>query len=133
MEKNMDTNFDFNKTGKFDFGKVGKRMPYSTPEGFFKEMEANILEQVKNDKTQPVRVQPKKRPLMKVIWTAAIAVAASVAVLLVLNIDFAAPHSSLPSQADNEMQAVDQAFAQLSSADQAYLLSVYQEDVFLDE
>ena len=133
MEKNMDTNFDFNKTEKFDFGKVGKRMPYSTPDDFFKDMEANILEQVKDDKPKPVRIQPKKRPLMKVIWTAAIAVAASVAVLLVLNIDFAAPHSSLPSQADNEMQAVDQAFAQLSSADQAYLLSVYQEDVFLDE
>lgn len=133
MEKNMDTNFDFNKTGKFNFDQVGKRMPYSTPEGFFKEMEANILEQVKNDKTQPVRIQPKKQSLRKVIWTAAIAVAASVAVLLVLNIDFAAPHSSLPSQADNEMQAVDQAFAQLSSADQAYLLNVYQEDVFLDE
>ncbi|MFW5524897.1 MAG: hypothetical protein ACOCO6_05685, partial [Segatella copri] len=123
----------FNKTGKFDFDQVGKRMPYSTPEGFFKEMEANILEQVKDDKQVPVRRQPKKRPLMKVIWTAAMAVAASVAVLLVLNIDFMAPHSSLPSQADNEMQAVDQAFAQLSSADQAYLLNVYQEDVFLDE
>ena len=133
MVKNMDTNFDFNKTGKFDFDKVGKRMPYSTPEGFFKEMEANILEQVKDDKQVPVRRQPKKRPLMKVIWAAAMAVAASVAVLLVLNIDFMAPHSSLPSQADNEMQAVDQAFAQLSSADQAYLLNVYQEDVFLDE
>ncbi|MGN8803363.1 hypothetical protein ACTNDF_06340 [Segatella copri] len=129
----MDTNFDFNKTGKFDFDQVGKRMPYSTPEGFFKEMAANILEQVKDDKQVPVRRQPKKRPLMKVIWTAAMAVAASVAVLLVLNIDFMAPHSSLPSQADNEMQAVDQAFAQLSSADQAYLLNVYQEDVFLDE
>ncbi|MGO5016713.1 hypothetical protein ACTQ1W_08005 [Segatella copri] len=129
----MDTNFDFNKTGKFDFDQVGKRMPYSTPEGFFKEMEANILEQVKDDKQVPGRRQPKKRPLMKVIWTAAMAVAASVAVLLVLNIDFMAPHSSLPSQADNEMQAVDQAFAQLSSADQAYLLNVYQEDVFLDE
>ena len=133
MEKNMDTNFDFNKTEKFDFGKVGKRMPYSTPEGFFKEMEANILEQVKDDKPKPVRIQPKKRPLMKVIWAAAMAVAASVAVLLVLNIDFMAPHSSLPSQAGNELQAVDQAFAQLSSADQAYLLNVYQEDVFLDE
>lgn len=133
MEKNMDTNFDFNKTGKFDFDQVGKRMPYSTPEGFFKEMEANILEQMKDDKQVPVRRQPKKRPLMKVIWTAAMAVAASVAVLLVLNIDFMALHSSLPSQADNEMQAVDQAFAQLSSADQAYLLNVYQEDVFLDE
>ena len=133
MEKNMDTNFDFNKTEKFDFSKVGKRMPYSTPDDFFKDMEANILEQVKDDKPKPVRIQPEKRPLMKVIWAAAIAVAASVAVLLVLNIDFAAPHSSLPSQADNEMQAVDQAFAQLSSADQAYLLNVYQEDVFLDE
>ena len=133
MEKNMDTNFDFNKTGKFDFDKVGKRMPYSTPEGFFKEMEANILEQVKDDKQVPVRRQPKKRPLVKVIWAAAMAVAASVAVLLVLNIDFMAPHFSLPSQAGDEMQAVDQAFAQLSSADQAYLLSVYQEDVFLDE
>ena len=133
MEKNMDTNFDFNKTEKFDFGKVGKRMPYSTPDDFFKDMEANILEQVKDDKPKPVRIQPKKRPLMKVIWAAAMAVAASVAVLLVLNIDFAAPHSSLPSQVDNEMQAVDQAFAQLSSADQAYLLDVYQEDVFLDD
>ena len=129
----MDTNFDFNKTEKFDFGKVGKRMPYSTPDDFFKDMEANILEQVKDDKPKPVRIQPKKRPLMKVIWAAAMAVAASVAVLLVLNIDFAAPHSSLPSQVDNEMQAVDQAFAQLSSADQAYLLDVYQEDVFLDD
>ena len=131
MEKNMDTNFDFNKTGKFSFDQVGKRMPYSTPEGFFKEMEANILEQVKDDKPKPVRIQPKKRPLMKVIWAAAMA--ASVAVLLILHIDFAAPHSSLPSQVDNEMQAVDQAFAQLSSADQAYLLDVYQEDVFLDD
>ena len=123
MEKNMDANFDF--------GKVGKRMPYSTPEGFFKEMEANILEQVKDDKPEPVRIQPKKRPLMKVIWAAAMAVAASVAVLLVLNIDFSAS-SSQPSQADNEIQVVDQAFAQLSSADQDYLLDVYQEDVFLN-
>ena len=123
MEKNMDINFDF--------GKVGKRMPYSTPEGFFKEMEANILEQVKNDKPEPVRKQPKKRPLMKVIWAAAMAVAASVALLLVLNIDFSAS-SSQPSQVNNGIKEVDQAFAQLSSADQAYLLSVYQEDVFLN-
>ena len=106
-------------------------MPYSTPVGFFKEMEANILEQVKNDKPKPVRIQPKKRPLMKVIWSAAVAVAASVAVLLVLNIDFSVS-SSQPSQVNNGIQEVDQAFAQLSSVDQAYLLDVYQEDVFLN-
>ena len=128
----MDTRFDFNKTEKFDFDKVGKRMPYSTPEGFFKEMEANILEAVKNDTPKPDKIERKKRPLMRVMWTAMLAVAASVAVLLVLHIDFSAPHSSQPSQTDRELQAVDQAFAQLSAADQAYLLDVYQEDVFLN-
>uniref|UniRef100_UPI00402777BF hypothetical protein n=1 Tax=Segatella hominis TaxID=2518605 RepID=UPI00402777BF len=128
----MDTRFDFNKTEKFDFDKVGKRMPYSTPEGFFKEMEANILEAVKNDTPKPDKIERKKRPLMRVMWTAMLAVAASVAVLLVLHIDFSAPHSSQLSQTDQELQAVDQAFAQLSAADQAYLLDVYQEDVFLN-
>lgn len=43
----MDTKFDFNETGKFDFKQVGKRMPYTTPDGFFKDMEKNILEAVK--------------------------------------------------------------------------------------
>lgn len=146
MEKNMDTKFDFNETGRFDFKQVGKRMPYTTPDGFFKDMEKNILEAVKDDtpqavKIQPqsVKVQPKKRPVFKMIWAAAIAVAASVAVLLVLNIDFSAAdsslassHSSQPSQAKSDLVQVDQAFAQLSEADQAYLLDVYQEDVFLN-
>lgn len=127
---------------KFDFKQVGKRMPYTTPDDFFRDMEKNILEAVKeeslktdslkSDSQKPIRIQPRRRPFFKMIWTAAIAVAASVAVLLVLNIDFSAPHSSLPSQGNNELQAVDQAFAQLSSADQAYLLEVYQEDVFLN-
>lgn len=146
MEKNMDTKFDFNETGKFDFKQVGRRMPYTTPDGFFKDMEKNILEAVKDDtpqavKIQPqsVKVQPKKRPVFKMIWAAAIAVAASVAVLLVLNIDFSATdsslassHSSHPSRAKSDLEQVDQAFAQLSEADQAYLLDVYQEDVFLN-
>ena len=149
----MDTKFDFNETGKFDFKHVGRRMPYTTPDGFFKDMEKNILEAVKDDtpqavniqlqavtnQPQAVKVQPKKRPVFKMIWAAAIAVAASVAVLLVLNIDFSAAdsslassHSSQPSQAKSDLEQVDQAFAQLSEADQAYLLDVYQEDVFLN-
>ena len=139
MEKNMDTKFDFNETGKFDFKQVGRRMPYTTPDGFFKDMEKNILEAVKDDTPQAAKIQPKKRPVFKMIWAAAIAVAASVAVLLVLNIDFSAAdsslassHSSQPSQAKSDLEQVDQAFAQLSEADQAYLLDVYQEDVFLN-
>ena len=49
MEKNMDTNFDFNKTGKFNFDQVGKRMPYSTPEGFFKETCRETAEEANSD------------------------------------------------------------------------------------
>ena len=52
----MNTEFDFNKSEKFDFDKVGKRMPYSTPEDFFKDMETNILEAVKNDTPKPVKI-----------------------------------------------------------------------------
>lgn len=121
MIKIMDT--------KFDFKQVGKRMPYSTPDGFLKDMESNILEAVKNDTPQPVVVEQKKRPVLKVIWTAALAATASVALLFVVNMDFSASRSS---QADSDLQAVDQAFAQLSSADQAFLLDAYQDDVFLN-
>ena len=121
MIKIMDT--------KFDFKQVGKRMPYSTPDGFLKDMESNILEAVKNDTPQPVVVEQKKRPVLKVIWTAALAAAASVALLFVVNMDFSASRSS---QADSDLQAVDQAFAQLSSADQAFFLYAYQDDVFLN-
>lgn len=121
MIKIMDT--------KFDFKQVGKRMPYSTPDGFLKDMESNILEAVKNDTSQPVVVEQKKRPVLKVIWSAALAAAVSVALLFVVNMDFSASRSS---QADSDLQAVDQAFAQLSSADQAFLLDAYQDDVFLN-
>ena len=127
----MDAKFNFNKTEKFDFGKVGKRMPYSTPDDFFKDMEANILEQVKDDKPKPVRIEPKKRPLMKVIWV--VTLAASVAVLLIPHIDFTDNPIAQPSSKENGILAVDQAFSQLSPADQVYLLDVYQEDVFLNE
>lgn len=30
----------------FDFNRIGKRMPYKTPEGFLDEMEANIWKEV---------------------------------------------------------------------------------------
>ena len=127
----MDAKFNFNKTEKFDFGKVGKRMPYSTPDDFFKDMEANILNAVKDDTPQPVRIAPRKRSLIRAIWVATLA--ASVAVLLILHIDFTDNPSAQPSSTENGILAVDQAFSQLSPADQVYLLDVYQEDVFLNE
>lgn len=55
-----------------------------------------------------------------------ITLAASVALVLIVNIN-------LPKQTTISMNDVDKAFSQLSTDDQAYLLSVYQDDVFINE
>ena len=36
----------------FDFNRIGKRMPYKTPEGFLDEMEANIWKEVQGGLSQ---------------------------------------------------------------------------------
>ncbi len=148
MEKNMDTKFDFNETGRFDFKQGGeanalyhsRRLLQGYGEEYPGGGEGRYAA-TRKDSAESVKVQPKKRPVFKMIWAAAIAVAASVAVLLVLIHGFssaadsslALSHSSQPSQAKSDLEQVDQAFAtQLSEADQAYLLDVYQEDVFLN-
>lgn len=47
MTKNMEKNFDFNK--------IGKRMPYTVPEGFFDEMERDIMQQAGIMRTEAPR------------------------------------------------------------------------------
>lgn len=98
---------------EFDFNNIGKRMPYTTPEGFFDKLETDIWKEVKPAKTH-------------FFIRSFIAVAASIAVLIAIHIGF--------SQSDNAtISDVDQAFNQLTTADQNYLLDVYQNDVFINE
>lgn len=120
----MDTKFDFKQNQKFDFEQIGKRMPYSTPENFFSEMEANVMKTVEKKHTMPIGVVKKKRPILKTLWIATLSVAASIAAICIFNTDISSPR--------NDMQEVEMAFAQLSASDQDYILGIYQEDVFLD-
>ena len=46
---------------KFDFQQVGKRMPYSAPDGFLKDMETHVLEAVKNDRHESLFLQQQKK------------------------------------------------------------------------
>lgn len=116
-----------------DLNNIGKRMPYTTPEGFFDSMEDNIWQAVKSDfQSTTATVAPKtlpvgrKRVKLSVVMRSAIAVAASIALVFVVSMKLSTPsHTSF-----NE---VDQAFSQLSTDDQAYLLNVYQEDIFINE
>lgn len=107
---------------EFDFDRMGKRMPYKTPEGFFDEMEANIWKEVQSELPQT----HKRKPYRLRILAGAMAVAASIALLLVFS-----PFS--PEKQDDSFSNVEQAFGRLSQEDQAYMLAVYQEDIFMNE
>lgn len=116
----------------FDFKQIGKRMPYRVPNGFFQEMERNVLDAVAEKATERKPAMTERKPLQakRFVFTRlakyAAAVAASVVVLLAVNMKFfyvAAP---------TDMQDVEAAFDQLSLSDQECLVELYQEDVFLD-
>lgn len=116
----------------FDFKQIGKQMPYRVPNGFFQEMEHNVLDAVAEKATERKSAMAERKPLQakRFVFTRlakyAAAVAASVVVLLAVNVKFfyvAAPTG---------MQDVEAAFDQLSLSDQECLVELYQEDVFLD-
>lgn len=116
----------------FDFKQIGKRMPYRVPNGFFQEMERNVLDAVAEKAAERKSAMTERKPLQakRFVFTRlakyAAAVAASVVVLLAVNVKFfyvAAP---------TDMQDVEAAFDQLSLSDQECLVELYQEDVFLD-
>lgn len=115
-----------NMNGNFDFSQVDKRMPYSVPNGFLDEVEADVLKRVHAGRAT-VAVRPSRRPELRRLWVVVLSSAAVVAVLFVVAARFLLPTPS------GDMQSVEQAFSNLSPADQSYLLEVYQEDVFIDE
>ena len=124
------------KRNEFTFSQVGKRMPYTTPDQFFEQMEANVMRVVEQQPqsmvvdSKPVTMSRKQRPMLKPLLSFIVSVAAVVALFFVgqhVNRTFFAP------QPTNSMQQVDQAFAHLSTADQDFLLEVYQDDVFFEE
>ncbi len=125
---NKQTNSD--AAHRFSFDQVGKRMPYTMPHGFLDDLEANVLATVAADApVAPIAAaQPtvKRRSYLKVVWLSALSTAAAITLFLVMHTGFTAS-ADAPS-----WQTVDEAFAQLSDEDQAFLIDVYQDDVFLN-
>ena len=135
---------------EFDFDKIGKRMPYETPDGFFDKLEDDIWNKVKDDylekgnnekdsedKASQSKVsqsqasegkvaKPYKPAKLRLLIRSVIAVAAAVAIGFIINLSFFKPSPTT-------LNDVDQAFSQLTTADQAYLMNVYQDDVFINE
>ena len=95
-----------------DLEKMGKTMPYTVPEGFFDAMEERLM--------QKVTAKKKKSRLTKVVLWTGLAVAASLALLLVLR-------QGLSKVETDSFEQVEMAFNQLSDYDQQLILDYYDE------
>ena len=107
---------------EFDFNRTGKRMPYTAPENFLDDIENNVWETIKDE------MMPSKPKRNYRLWYSISGglVAATVALLLVINI--LTGHQKM-----DDFEMFEQAFSNLSSADQDYLFTVYQDDLFINE
>jgi hypothetical protein len=107
---------------QFDFNKVGKQMPYTVPQNFFADMEKTIHERVAEE-PQPAKVVSLHSHRVNLRWM--VAAAACVAVLIVSGITFL-------SNQKTDMNDVEYAFSQLDEQDQDYVLTVSQDDIFIN-
>ena len=72
----------------FNFENTGKRMPYSTPEGFFDELEENIWKEVGKPATATADTQPaRKRGNIRTLTKVILGTAAAAALLAAVNLN----------------------------------------------
>lgn len=110
----------------YDFSHIGKQMPYTVPDGFFDELEENVMKELKGSNTPSG--ESRKARIVRMTVRAVIAVAACIALLFIVK-------KALTQGSDattDDFENVELAFNNLSTDDQDYLLEVYQEEQFLD-
>ena len=117
---------------QFDFNQVGKRMPYGVPDGFFDRLQDNVMHEIEEaphaQSATIIKSKTRKTWMLRLAPLTAVAAAALVAVLLI-------PHRTTQEKVrqDGSYAKVEQAFNNLSDADRNYLVSVYQDDLFLNQ
>ena len=100
-----------------DLEKMKKTMPYTVPDGFFDMMEERLMQETVTKK--------EKSTLRKIaLWTG-LAVAASLALLMVLR-------QGLFQTEESSFEQVEIAFTQLSDTDQELMFDYYDEIEYLD-
>lgn len=111
---------------QFNFEQVGKRMPYNVPDGFFDQLEQNVMAEVTAGNIATEKPKVKARTV-KMTIRILLAAAAAVALFFVVT-------KNMPSDTTEDSFAnVELAYNNLSNEDQEYLMEVYEEDVFMIE
>ena len=119
--------------------KLNKRLPYSVPDGFFDVMEANVMAKIKadaginvgGDKADTQMRDKQYRKTITHTRTISLSILAMAASLLLLFTIFS--QSTKTVQQTNGMESIDKAFSQLNTDDQAFLMEIYDDDMFLDD
>lgn len=107
---------------EFNFNQVGKRTPYTITEHFFQDMEEKLWVDISEQS-----YKKRKKMIHKRILLIVTAVAASV-FIFIFNID---THREVTSKGN--LARIDKAFNDLSADDQAYLMDIYQNDLFIND
>lgn len=113
-----------------EFPHIGKRMPYNAPLDFFTEIEANVMQQigstqVTDDIPAVATNAPRKSTTLRRVFNVVLATAASVAII-------ASAYKIFTPSTPCNIEDIENAFCDLSDADQEFLISVDQQDIFLN-
>lgn len=112
---------------EYDFNRVGKRMPYSVPDGFFESLEENVMREVGTELPASALSEQVGRKTKPVNWLTRGAAAAAIAGIVA----FGGYKLAFKANATDSFVAVEQAFDNLNEEDQEFLLEVYQDDYFI--
>lgn len=127
--------------------KIGKKMPYSMPEGLFERVQSNVLEQIdKMEKEKQVEDSQKrlkdserqaknqqKKTLIRRLTIAITAIAASVCAVCILHFGNQGDDGNLNKQQQQAANttAVDKAYDNLSQEERENLLADYSNDIYM--
>lgn len=106
----------------FKFEQIGKRTPYTVPDGFFSQMEEDLWKRI----SEKPHKNKTKFFYMRIVL--AIATVAAAMLFFVFNAD-----SHRKTEKSNDLAKIDKAFSNLDTNDQAYLIDIYQNDIFLND
>ena len=128
---------------ELDLDKLPRRMPYTVPEGTFDAIERSVLEAIAREQQaeQVAPIPPLVPPAVPtghtqptrawrlVPWLGSAVAVAAVTIWAVITL---APHRQAPLPEAPTLESVALAFEKLSPADQEFILSTYQDDMYIN-
>lgn len=123
---------------EYNLDRLGKKMPFSAPDGFFERIQANVLVEVaKEEKAKAAQVElaakaKSSRKAKKIrLYIATASIAACVCLVVLIGRSFFGS-SAVESQCSSaSVAAVDKAYENLSADEQQELNATYANDVYL--